>query len=389
MIRRLRTRLLRVTPPGWAVAGFLLFYLICEGPVWYLQWKFGRVDMPNRFGPKILRAGAFMLGIYRALAFHPYFRPGYLHWLKGTPWTVSKPLPLGPVELVPEDCLALGMLAFLGTTLPDFTSLYVINLFLFGHIFATILTFWKTGSMAYEYTAILLLGFIPQFWGRQWIDFALLAATYLLVHEGLWHALRKFPWQTEGFWRDIRFVTTPGQTVANPSCGWAFDRLHRDIRTAKGINRTDALLWCMLGSWWLFSLFSLIADPRERRVCLAMVVMPAIFGAAGVRLLVYAHGCQPPISFWGRIRTFQWIIPGYDQVLAGPICSIVGGLLVLSTMRDRFGPDEVRYPVAGGVAVLLALICPPNLRRFRLTGQHRLAQTLSERQAASAAVSRS
>jgi hypothetical protein len=386
---RLRTRLLRVAPPGWVVAGFLLCYLICEGPVWYLQWKFGRVDMPNRFGPKILRAGAFLLGVYRTLAFHPYFRPGYLHWLKGTPWTVSRPLPLGPVELVPEDCLALGMLALLGTTLPDFTSLYVINLFLFGHIFATILTFWKTGSMAYGYIAILFLGFIPQFWGRQWVDFALLAAIYLLVHEGLWHVLRKFPWQTEGFLRDINVMTTPGQTVANPSCGWSFDRLHRDMRTAKGINRTDALLCSMLGSWWLFSLSSLIADPRERRICLAMVVMPAIAASAGARYLVYAHGCQRPISFWGRIWTFQWIIPGYDQIFVGPICSILGGFLVLWLMRDRFGADEVRYPIAGGVAVLLALISPPTLRRFRLTGRHRLAQTLSERQAASAAVSRS
>ncbi len=389
MIRRLQTRLLRVAPPGWAVAVFVVFYLICEAPVWYIEWKFGRVDMPNRFGPKTLRIGAFLLGVYRAIAFHPYFRPGYLHWLKGTPWTVSKPLPLGPVELVPEDCLALSMLVLLGTTLPDFTSLYVINLFLFGHILATIVTFWKTGSMAYGYIAILFLGFIPQFWARPWVDFALLAGIYLLTHEGSWHALNRFPWETEGLWRDINLVTTPGQAVVNPACGWSFDRLHRDIRVAKGINRIDALLGCMLGGWWLFSACSLIADPRERRIALVMVVIPTIFAAAGARSVLYAHGCQPPISFWGRIRTFQWIIPGYDQIFVGPICSILGGFLVLFLMRDRFGPTEICYPVAGGVAVLLALISPPTLKRFRLTGQHRLAPTLSERQTANAPVSRS
>ena len=60
------------------------------------------------------------------------------------------------------------------------------------------MTFLKTGSLAYGYVAILFLGFIPQFWARPWVDFAILTAIYLLVHEGLWHALNKFPWQTEG-----------------------------------------------------------------------------------------------------------------------------------------------------------------------------------------------
>jgi hypothetical protein len=354
-----------------------------------MEWRFGPVDMPNRLGPKTLRIGAFLLGAYRAIAFHPYFRPNYLRWLKGTPWTVDKPLPLGPVELVPEDALSLGLLALLGSTLPDFTALYVVNLFLFAHILVSIFTFWKTGAMGYAYCALLLLGFIPQLWRWQWVDFAILVVIYLIVHEGLWRALRKFPWQTEGFVRDLGLVTDPTMRNANTSCGWSFDRLHRDIRMATGINRFDALFGCMLGSWWLFSAISLIADPREHGLVSAIVVIPTIVGAAVARLLIYARGCWPPISLWGRIRTFRWIIPAYDQIFVGPICSILGGFLVLSLMKYRVIPVEVCYPLAGGVAVFLALISPPTLKRFRLVGQHRLTPTFSNAQTVIVAASRS
>ena len=220
--------------------------------------------MPNRFGPRILRAGGLLLGAYRAIAFHPYFRPGYLRWLKGTPWTVSKPLPLGPLELVPEDGLALGLLALLGTTLPDFTSLYIINMFLFGNICCSDFDLLEDGCTGSRVLRASVPGVYPAVWQRQWVDFALLAGIYLIVHEGLWRALRKFPWQSEGFLRDCGLVNAPAGTDKNPSCGWSFDRFYRDIRMAKGINRIDALLCCMLGSWWVWSVCSLIVDPRER-----------------------------------------------------------------------------------------------------------------------------
>ena len=381
MIRRMLARLLRVAPPLWAMSGFLLFFLLCESPVWYVQWKFGRVDMPRRFGPPLLGFGGFLLGVYRAVAFHPYFRPRYLRWLKTTPWTVNKPLPLGPLELVPEDAVALGLLVFLGTTLPDFTSLNIINMFLFGHVLALILTFWKTGASGHGYCALLFLGFVPQMWQRQWVDFALLVSIYLVVHVGLWRTLCKFPWQTEGFWRDLGFVNAPAGADPNPSCGWSYNRFYRDIHLAKGINRIDALLGCMLGSWWLFSACSLIVDPRDRELAIAMVAIGVILFAPPARLLIYVRGYQPPISLRGRIGTFRWIIPGYDQVYVGPICSFAGAVMVLFLLSYQSVPIDVRYPIAGGVAVLLALISPPRLRRWRLIGEHRMGPTLKDNQA--------
>ena len=46
MMPRVVTRVLRVAPPGWAVAVFVVSYLLCEGPVWYIQWKFGASTCP-------------------------------------------------------------------------------------------------------------------------------------------------------------------------------------------------------------------------------------------------------------------------------------------------------------------------------------------------------
>jgi hypothetical protein len=386
MIRRLLSRLLRVAPPASAISVFLIFYLLCEGPFWYVQWKFGRITFPRRFGPTLLAGGGLLLGAYRAITFHPYFRPGYLRWLKTTPWTVNKPLPLGPLELVPEDGVALGALVLLGMTLPDFTSLYIINLFLFGHVLSLIATFWKTGASAHGYCSLLFLGFVPQLWSRQWAVLAILAGVYFVVHEGLWRALRSFSWQGESFWHELGFANVPQSAAIDPSCGWSFDRFHRDIRLAKGINRVDALLCCMLGSWWIFSACSLIADRHDRVMAIVLFSCSAYVFAPFGRLLRYVPGYWAPISFWGRIWTLRWIIPGYDQVFVGPICSLAGGRLMLYFMIDQSIPIDVGFPVAAGVAVFIALVCPPRLRRWRLIGQHRMGPTLNDSQATSAGV---
>ena len=380
MIRRALARLLRVAPPGWFVTVVVLIFLLCEAPAWYATWKFGGFDVPNRFGPRILKTSALLLGVFRAMAFHPYYRPRYLEWLKATPWTVRLPLPLGPLELVPEDSLALGLLILLGIPLPDFTSLNIINLFLFGNIITLVATFWKTGASAHGYCAVLFLGFIPQMWQRQWVDFAILAAIYLVVHDGLWRSLQKFPWQGEGFWRDQGFANAPVGADPNPSCGWSFDRLYRDIRMAKGIDRGDAFLCSMLLCWWLFSACSLVEDSRDRGLAVVLLATTVITIAPMVRLYIYVRGYRSPLSFWGRIFTLRWIIPGYDRVFVGPICSLAAGILVAAIMSYQSIPIDVSFTVAAGAAVLLALVTPPRLKHWRLLGQHRLDATLSDKQ---------
>ncbi len=391
MITRALVRFRQVAPPTWAVVTFLVIYMIGEGPLWYFEWKLGRIDASHRFGRFLLILASILLGLYRATVCHPYFRLGYLGWLRSTPWTVKKPLPLGPVELIPQDALALAGLILLGTHLPDFTSFYIINTFLLTHILILSATFWRTQVPVFGYCAFFFLGFVPQFWQRPWVDFLLLAGIYLFVHQGLWRAFTLFPWATPGALVDFALLmmgeitTDPSLALSDtkdrvivPLCGWPFNRLHRDIRRAGGVNRVDAILGTMLAAWWLWSLMSLIDDPRDRLACFVIATIVANIVSPSTRLLIYLPGYQSPISLWGRIWTFRWIIPGYDQVFVGPICSLLGGFMTLYLLRSLWIPAEVKFSLAAGVAVLLSLITPPSLRRWRLIGQHRLTASLHD-----------
>ena len=233
----------------------------------------------------------------------------------------------GPLELVPEDALALGLLVLLGTTLPDFTSLYIINIFLIcTYHYCDLVTFWKTGAPAYGYCAVLFLGFIPQMWRRQWVDFAILAGIYLVVHEGLWRALRKFPWQSEGFcatsawndtlWEPTRIPPAAGLSIASTAISaWR--------RGSIGSTPFCAPCWEAGGSGACARSSSTRVTRSALRSCLsplATITSPQLR-----RCLIYVRGYRSPISFWGRIWTFRLIIPGYDQVYVGPICSLLRG----------------------------------------------------------------
>jgi hypothetical protein len=364
VIRRLVSRFRRVAPPAWPVVTFLVIFALLGRP-----------------GSRLLILGSAALGVYRVVAFHPYFRTNYYRWLKTTPWTVRKPLPGGPVELVPEDGLALGGLILLGALQPGTRSIELIDVFLFSHTVGLVGTFWRTGVAGFGYTAAWLLGFVPPLWTRPWLALVVLVGIYLFVHEGLWQALRRFPWPGEGILGDLGLVPDPD---AIPPCGWFFDRLHRDIRSARGIVWRDAILACLLGSWWIYVLTSLIPNRMDRFGVLAMLVAFAMSIAPGARLAVYSPGYRAPIGFWGRIRTFRWIIPGYDQMFVAPLLALVAAPMTVMLLRAFGTPVEIRTSIAIGMTALVALITPPRLRRWRLTGRHRLAPTLSEVSAESA-----
>ena len=172
---------------------------------------------------------------------------------------------------------------------------------------------------------------------RPWLDFFLLCGLHLIVHEGLWRSLVRFPWDTEGALIDLRLIQT---TDPNPPCGWFFDRFHRDVGRANEISRIDAVLGCMLGSWWLFVVSSLVEPERSDGVLIASAGAAMTMTPLG-RLAIYHEGCRPPITCGGRIATFRWIIPGYDQVLVGPICSFLTMPTVLFVFRNSGVPDEI------------------------------------------------
>jgi hypothetical protein len=371
MIRRLVSRFRLVAPPGWAVVVWLVLFVVCEGPILYLERQVG-MPLQLRFRPgwSCLIIASVLLGFYRAVAFHPFFQGDYLRWLKSTPWTVRKPLPAGPVELVLEDSLAIGALMFLSLTQPGGGSIEVLNAFLFTHAAILVRTFWRTAVPGFGYCGALFLGFVPRLWAQPWIDLAVLTSIYLFVHEGLWRSLARFPWPTEGVSDD----QDPGVRIEReygPSCGWPYDRFHRDVRMARGIGRGDAILISMLTGWWFFALGAWIStqwlSPFLFMLAIALLMR---------RSVLYFQGYESPISFGGRIATFRWIIPGYDQaalfVLLTPLAiAAVTGLMMYFQLEQNQS-----LPALASLVVLIALTTPPTLRRWRLTGQHRLVPAI-------------
>ena len=115
-----------------------------------------------------LIAGTILLARHRVVAFHPYYRGDYLRWLKSTPWTVRKPLPVGPVELVPQDALAVGGLMLLSLIQPQTESIEILDAFLFAHVLWIVGTFWKTGVPGFGYVGSCCWGSSP-LWASPWI----------------------------------------------------------------------------------------------------------------------------------------------------------------------------------------------------------------------------
>jgi hypothetical protein len=206
---------------------------------------------------------------------------------------------------------------------------------------------------------------------------------YLVAYEGLRRGFRQFPWEprklpTMNLQTDL---TAPWQSEP---CGWPYDRMLREIGPARRFPRADAVLCCMLGTWWLFVLTSLISDRNNRYGVLAAALVFATFASWLARLLIYLRGYQSPLTFWGRIGTFRLLIPGYDQVLVAPFCTLIVAPVTLAVLVRARVPLDISVAIATGLTVLCALLAPPRLRRWRLTGRHRIVHTAPQSQASSA-----
>ena len=372
MIRRVLSRFRVVAPPGWWVVAWVVLFVALEGPLLYFEHQIGRLlDPPVRPGRILLIAGAALLGLHRVRAFHPYFQPDYLRWLKSTPWTVRKPLPAGPTELIPEDTLALGGLMLFSMTPAETHSIELLNVFLFSHSISLLPSFWFTGMPGFGYCAVLSLGFVPQLWENPMVDLAVLTTIYLFVHEGLWHSLAGFPWDTEGHTTDPKHLAMRQEKEFGLSCGWPYDRFHRDVMMAKGFRQSDAILISMLTGWWFYALGAWLSP--QTLFQFALMLPASYLFQRGVH---YFRGYAPPISFGGRITTFRWIIPGYDQaILYIPLAIVVLPSVMVFVAYLGMDPRQAT-PAVAALLVLIALTFPPSLRRWRLTGQHRLVPAI-------------
>jgi hypothetical protein len=370
-------RFRQIAPNRGLIIVLGLLFLLVEGGCRYLESKNIPVAVNWRFRPAygLLFMATVIYGVARVAVTHPIWNPSYQTWLESTPWTSRKPLPMGPVELVWEDGLILGPLILLSALLPEPRALHLICAFLLSHLVILTVTLFLTSAWANAYIAAFALGIAVWLWRQPLACLVASTLVYLMVYEGLRRGFERFPWnrlQMPNADTDLVSGGAPSEML-----GWPYDRMLREVKGGHKNYGTDAVLCCMLGAWWLFVLSSFISDRGDRQAVLSFPFVIVLAVCPAARLYVYMMGYIFPITLWARIWTGRWIIPGFDQVFVGPICSLLVGPLALALLHTWSVPLDLALPIATGLVPLVALNTPPRLKRWRLTGQHRIVHAMS------------
>lgn len=366
-----------------AVVAFLCLYAACYLPnlVFYLSGGKGEFSPVFPNAPAltlhwivILFAAVVYAGL-RVYAFHPAFRKDYWEWLKQTPWRVGLPLPLGPVHLVPQDVVILGILTLFGWRHFGPNWWLVPCTFLAAYVVFMMTGFIRTGLNRHAYLLAFGLG------GLVWLSQDPLRLKVLLL--GLYgvsfHGLRQCVKDLED-WDWPKFNQRLGISTGPQSdrLGWPFDLLGPH-RHPFSVSHGWAAALALLAGWWVLGLAVRFDSGEQRDVLTFLVVFLGVFASIG-RLLQYLWGYVPPINLRGRIATRQWIIPGYDVIFVAPLL----GLAIVASLKWWLLDFRVPIPFAlAGVTAAYAFVTlgfPPSLDEWRLTGNHRIVPTLPKHQ---------
>jgi hypothetical protein len=369
-------RWFRVTlPVGWAVGGFILLYLILEGICLY----FVGAMAGHRPADFLIDSAVVVYGGARVLGFHPVFNVEYHKWLAASPWTNRKPLPAGPVHLVAQDVVVLGILAAVAYLRhPAMNLSLLVTKFLMAYEVALCLSFVMLSRPWFAYAIAFGFGLFVLAWPWPGAPLAVAAGLYVVSLAGLVRSLNDFEnWDLSKF-EDSPFLTMSQQKALDRMrqnvLGWPFDCI-RPTDVAPSVSYVHGCMLSLLAGWWVFVILQQVpALPRPEAwdfLLGAFLTMPTIVS----RLQIYCMGYAPPISLWGRIVTLRWIVPGYDQVLLAPLA--IAGAAVAGHCLIVLFPEQVAFIVPGtAVAILMcAFNLGPSLARWRLTGHHRLSPT--------------
>lgn len=338
--------------PQWA-------YRAAGGIGWYLEaWKVGAIPL-----------GLFtvLYSLYRVVWFHPVCQPEYLAWLRQTPWRHGKPLPGGPLHLVSQDVILVGLLTALACWhLPEFVflipALFVgTRIVTWGFNFLFV-RFWK-----HVYLMILVSSGLLVCWNSPIGLLVVIAALYAIVAHGIRESLRNFDeWSGRNTLVSSLFIQSKGKN--EKLLGWPYDRMGPRLAN-DGLTFGWSVAISMLVAWWAF-LPVAIFFPYDS----GALIVPCIIAAACAigRLAVYLSGCSDPLSFRARILTGRLSIPGFDIVYLAP------ALMLLLTTCIGVGSFlwglsySISAAIISGGSLFLFFECPPGLNEWRLTGKHRI-----------------
>jgi hypothetical protein len=332
-----------------------------------IRWM--RVVLPWQVAAIIL--AALLVALVPVLVnhyFHPAFNASYHAMLANTPWQPEKPLPLGPVQLVPQDALVLAILfGVLWLTGGEWLLYLAGFLATNGYLAMLAWTMIATRQPALFYLLAFAIGLCVFLMTTPWW-IAVAAAAYAVVVSRLMHG---FPWEGGAFGEWVL-----ASQVRETRVGWPFHSMSPKVREfpAAFLWSHRGLLALVLG-WWLFVIehvFEMSPTPgSDRPTALKMGGFLIIVAALG-RLAAYHIWFWTPIAWHARILTGRWILPQYDQVFIAPLLAAALWSGVAFGLPAAGIPERFAAPLAFVVAAYALLVCPPSLRKWRLTGHHRV-----------------
>ncbi len=367
MTKPLRNWMRVVLPRGEVGLLVILGMLLIDGAHLWIVWQ----QWPVAHQLAALRVGwlslaAFAYGIYRAVVFHPLCDADYRRWLEFTPWNADRPLPAGPLWLMPQDLVVIAAIIGLNH---EFTPLnFIIPIaFLGGYLLVNLILNWLAGEWALAFAAAFGLAGLPLLHAH-WeyilpVEILCLGISYWATRR----SLRHFPWKLS---TDVesQFYKSAKDAQQQLLLGWPFDELAPKppkiwIPVHDGICLSVLVGWLELTLWTLFVERSPNPVPAPM---LLLVTIPTVF-ASLVAFAAVTGRYSSPIDVWGRIRTGRWLIPGYDIMAAAPFAASLVSIALHATLR-------IEYAAVGtAMAALLLLVFSPKVEEWRLTGKHRMS----------------
>lgn len=366
-------------PPRWVAMLFLSLYVLVEAGAWLLDRvtrSLGDASGSSaEFGPiriALLCGAAAVTTIIRVIRFHPASNLNYAVWLKLSPWTARKPLPLAPLHPVWQDIAVLAILTGLalwpshvppayptGAALMAYLSAMSVLLIICGlwRVCTALGILWPMLFLGQKYPGIAIVGLVG----------ISAAAAY-----GHWLALRRFPWP---FLKDRQFRLTPllqseialGSFNADDRrAGWPYSVLSPKAPRPPITTRTSAVISLLVG-WWMFCIM-LASESRSG----GGVLQTGVVIAAMLRLLLYLPGTAPPFTLISRLKYRTFIVPAYDRVFTTPIVAVLAGFAAGIFVRGAGNAALLVQCAASSVICFLLLNGGPTRRNWMLTGCFRI-----------------
>lgn len=312
---------------------------------------------------------AFFYGIGRVAAFHPLLNKPYGRWLATTPWMYPNSLPLGPLQLVRQDAVVLGILLALSLLPPWDNPLLIAAVplaFLAGYCTALATALFQLeryrAGVVYAVLfgcGLLAISFPPAF--------VLVALAMLGVSSMAIGALRNFPYtparrEALGLAGSEKVVPAEIYLTITPQA---------DDSTLELMNPTRAAIIGLTAGWLMFCVATLPISELTVRglllihfgVCLVVIL---------ARLTIYSIRRMPPISLPGRIATGNYLIPGYDRVFIAPLAAAAATFLLPALLLALEIWPALTVAISTSTAMWLALALPPSFKEWYYTGHFRM-----------------